>query len=137
MKPALLSILLIISTFFQLGCISRAKAPGVPTDFKYPAAGENVELPEPLVARRVSGRVLDPNGHPVKRALVEITTPDWSERVSARFSDENGFFVFSDHLGSGEYPIRVTKPGFAPLLGKIKVSKSGPKAVDLTLHFAT
>jgi hypothetical protein len=129
-------LIIAISACFQPGCMNRSKAPVVPPDFKYPAVGANVALPDPLVASRVSGRVLDPNGDPVKRALVEVTTPDWSERLSARFTDEHGIFDFSE-LGPGEYPIRVTRPGFAPLLAKIKVLKSAPKSVDLTLHLAT
>lgn len=136
MKLTLWYLLLAFSGCVQLGCVHKPERPIVPADFSYPAVGQNVELSEPLTASRVSGKVLDPNGDPVNRALVEVTTADWSQRVSATFTDESGYFDFSS-LGPGEYPIRVTKPGFAPLLGKIRVSKSGPKSVNLNLHVAT
>lgn len=130
-----LALLLLILQISHIGCTHRREAPAVPADFKYPIAGENVAIADPLVARRFSGRVLDPNGDAVKQALVEVTSADWSERVSATFTDDRGFFSFSK-LGLGQYPIRVTKPGFAPLLAKIKVSKTGPASVDLSLHLA-
>ncbi|MFI5247740.1 MAG: carboxypeptidase-like regulatory domain-containing protein [Nitrospirales bacterium] len=131
-----LSLVLAISLGFQVGCTHRTEPQVVPPGFRYPEIGVQVALPDPLLARRVAGRVLDPNGDPVKKALVELTKPNWQERIIARFTDDHGRFDFPN-LALGEYPVRVTKPGFAPLLARIMVSKSGPRGVELTMHLAT
>jgi hypothetical protein len=131
---------LFMSVYFQFGCAHRIEAPVVPPGFNYYEPGEDagisVVIDEPLEARQVAGTVRDTTGGPIEKALVEITKPDRGPRISARFTDQLGRFEFPN-LGPGEYPIEITKYGFARLFATLKVSKSGPRGVTLTLQVGT
>ena len=134
MRLAATQTALVLVLCMFVGCAHRGPS-AVPPGFKYPELGETVQVERPISAARLAGRVLDQAGYPVNQALVEITNDNWSRRLAARFTDEQGWFEFP---GKGkEYSIKVTKPGFAPLLAKIKIEESAPRQVDLTMYVAT
>lgn len=113
----------------------RKNTASVPEGFHYPELGRSVVAAEPIIATRLAGGAMDEVGHPVERALVELMTPHWRKRISARFTDDAGRFDFGI-TKSGRYLLKVTTPGFAPLLARVTVLQSGPPGVTLTLHLA-
>jgi Carboxypeptidase regulatory-like domain len=134
--PAKFGLVLLAAICSHIACTHYSTTESVPPSLKYPQFGESVIVPDPLVAKQIAGKVLDPGGNPVSRAIVEITTPDWSERVVAVFTDRDGRFAFAQQTLS-EYAVKITKPGFAPLLVKIRISKAGASKLKLVMHIAT
>jgi hypothetical protein len=67
----------------------------------------------------VSGSVLDPAGHPVAGAQIELE-PTSHAPLSAKTGDDGAFFI--DLPGPGAYFVRVHAPGFAALTRVVQIS---------------
>lgn len=119
----------------QSVCPHQKKDLTVPHGFKYPELGETVVIGDEILARRLAGKVFDPNGDPVDRALVEVTTEDWTKRIAAVFTDRQGRFEFCESE-EAEYHIKITQYGFAPLRARIRLSKSASTQLRLDLFIA-
>lgn len=71
---------------------------------------------------RLKGKVLDADGNPIKGAKVEMFFKTDSNVKFERTTDETGEFTFSS-LGSGEWRMTATAPGYVPDRASIKVSQ--------------
>ena len=81
----------------------------------------------------VSGRVLDPSGAFIPKAVVTITGQN--NEVKAVESDDSGVFRFTG-LSAGQYTLRSTAPGFAIFENPVSLTGSGITTVDIHMTVA-
>jgi hypothetical protein len=105
----------------------------VPKDFRYPEAPETVHIDAPVESISLDGKVVGPDGFSLEQVLVEHLHTGWRRRRSAKFTDSEGNFVFTKH-SSGNYYLRLSKPGFKTLLVKVLVTKKSRSPLQLTLR---
>jgi hypothetical protein len=81
----------------------------------------------------VSGKVLDPSGAFIPKAVVTITGPN--NEVKAAESDDSGGFRFTS-LSAGQYAVRSTAPGFALFESTVSPTGSGITTLDIHMNVA-
>jgi hypothetical protein len=81
----------------------------------------------------VSGKVLDPSGAFIPKAVVTITGQN--NEVKAVESDESGVFRFTG-LAAGQYTLRSTAPGFAIFENPVSLTGTGITMVDIHMTVA-
>jgi RNA polymerase sigma factor (sigma-70 family) len=79
----------------------------------------------------LTGWVVDGRQNPIAGATVELDASAGAPRGSAK-TDANGSFAF-EHVGTGDWPLRVSAGGFAP--ADIRVSV-GPEASPVRIELA-
>jgi|GEM_PF-6978648 hypothetical protein len=139
MKQALI-IIAVLTISVGLAPVQSAQGqrkiqPTVPRGSEYPDNSEKVVLDEEVVAKKLAGRILDPNNNPIDKALVEQRTYKWRKRISATFSDKNGSFALHRSNCRPCY-VQITKYGFAPLLARVRFSNSGSSQIKFSLYVA-
>ena len=102
----------------------------VGADFSYPEAMQTTDLGTILV-KSVAGRVVDGNGNPVERALVERLSRN-GRRRDAILTDSNGCFAFP-RLREGQYGVRVSYPSFDTFVLQVRVKERNSGDLELTL----
>jgi hypothetical protein len=81
------------------------------------------------------GNIIDPTGAVIGRARIELWRPPDKRILATVTSDKNGHFDFQ-HMPDGEYQLRISAVGFAPILVPINLA-SDDKAegsIDLQLN---
>lgn len=97
-----------------------------------------ISIDEPLKAQRLSGRVqLGDHPSPVRGVLVELCTKDWKAVKTSTHTDENGHFEFPRASKRELHYLRFSLYGAHTLLVKVKIDRSGPKELSISLTFAT
>lgn len=82
---------------------------------------------------RLSGRVTDATGSPIKNARVKLIARD-NPRITTGTTTDDGAYRF-DRLAAGEYLLEVFAPGFAKSVQAIRVTGNSQQ-VDLALDVA-
>jgi hypothetical protein len=104
----------------------------VAQDFSYPESPETTRDEIPYKANSLAGRVVDPTGAGLEKALVERLNSGWKKRINATFTDSQGSFSFSQHSGKMQF-LKISKPGFNTLLVKVAIKKNLNSQLNLKL----
>ena len=104
----------------------------VPKDFRYPESQETVQINRPMKSKSLAGRVLDPQGRGMEKALVERLSAGWKHRKSATFTDSEGYFAFP-RQPSGVYCLRLSMRGFNTLAVRVAVTRRSQSDLRLVL----
>ncbi len=81
----------------------------------------------------LSGTVTDPAGRPVAEAIVRLQSPQADIAVQRTGAD--GAFVLSD-APAGAFLLRVEKPGFAPWLRPVRLSRDAETRIEIRLELS-
>jgi hypothetical protein len=102
-------------------------------------SGQNtIEVHEkPLASQVLAGTVrVGQGGEGAKGVRVEQCTRNWKAVKSSTTTNENGRFEFPG-VGEGTYYLRFSAPGLTTTLIKVRICKSAPKEMSVTIPFAT
>ncbi len=80
----------------------------------------------------VSGSIYDGSGALVPGALVFLSSPRGTLRTESR----NGSFAFDD-IAPGPYGLEIRKPGFAPVVGSVRVAPNQRQRQDFFLELGS
>lgn len=104
----------------------------VPKGFRYPESQETVQIDTPMESKSLAGKVVDSAGFGLEKVLVERLSAGWKRRRNATFTDSEGLFTFSNP-SSGQYYLRLSKPGFKTLLVKALITQKSQSQLRLAL----
>jgi hypothetical protein len=110
----------------------EAKVQRVPEDFNYPESPETVQDEIPYEAKSLAGKISDPTGAGLGKALVELLSSGWKKRIDATFTDSEGSFSFSRYSGKTHF-LRISKPGFNTLLIKVDIKENLKTTLSIKL----
>lgn len=110
----------------------QAKAQQVAKDFSYPESPETIKDETPYEAESLAGRISDPTGAGLEKALVERLSSGWRKRIDATFADSEGSFSFSRYSGKTQF-LKISKPGFNTLLVKVKIKDNVKSPLSIKL----
>lgn len=111
---------------------AQAETQQVAKDFSYPESPETIKDETPYEAKSLAGRVVDPTGAGMGKALVERLNAGWKKRIAATLTDPEGSFSFSRSSSKAQF-LRISKPGFNTLLVKVKIKKNLKSQLNLKL----
>lgn len=100
------------------------------------AAQRVVEYEKPFASRSFAGTIVDSNGAPVERAVVEECDAKWDSCFGRVQTDLNGNFSFPKNA-AGKHFLRISKDGFTPAWITLIVNKRSNKQLSLKLYVAT
>jgi hypothetical protein len=110
----------------------QAEAQQVAKDFSYPESPETIKVETPYEAESLAGRISDPTGVGLERALVECLSSGWKKRIDATFTGSEGSFSFSRCSGKTQF-LRISKSGFNTLLVKVKIKENQKSPLNIKL----
>jgi len=101
-------------------------------------AQNTLEVHKKAVAAQVlAGTVrVGQGGEGAKGVRVERCTNSWKSVKSSTTTDENGHFEF-DAVREGIYYLRFSATGLTTTLVRVRIRKSAPKELSITIPFAT
>lgn len=111
----------------------QAKPQQVAKDFSYPESPATIKVESPYKAKSLAGRISDPTGAGLEKALVERLSSGWKKRIDATFTDSEGSFSFPQYSSGKTQFLKISKPGFNTLLVKVKIKDSVKSLLSIKL----
>jgi hypothetical protein len=93
---------------------------------------------EVLTSETLSGHVqlgAVPSG--LRNVLIEVCDAQWKKSIASTTTDSDGVFSFPAFKSKGTYHLRLSMPGANTLLVTVKIKRSAPKELSLSLTPAT
>ena len=115
--------------------VAQARAEQVAEDFSYPESPETIIDETPYEAKALDGRISDPTGAGLEKALVERLSADRKKRIDATFTDSEGSFSFPRYSGKTQF-LKISKPGFNALQVKVKIKEGVKTPLSIKLGFS-
>lgn len=131
-----LTLLAAVSNCQRSHVVTRAeqsKAPQIAEDFSYPVSPETITNETSYEAKSLAGRINDPSGAGLEKALVERLSSGWKKRLDATFTDSEGSFSFSHYSGKTQF-LKISKPGFNTLLVRVKIKENLKTPLSIELN---
>lgn len=105
-----------------------------------PVVGQNTLhiYEKALKAHTLAGIVrVGHGGEGAQGVLVEKCSEDWNTVMASTLTDEQGHFAFPRATRKGFHYLRLSGPGITTVLVKVKICRSAPQELSITIPFST